>query len=283
MRHSCSCVELPAAVAVGAPYARSMATTPRRSPLRNAPLRQAGASIQAEIDRLRDDVFMDRLVGLLIVFVMWSTALLQWLFPTPKPFLLGAMSILLVAAAVWVLPTMLRAIRKIKALRLGRDGERIVAEHLDTLAHDGMWVLHDLQGEGFNIDHVLVGPQGVFTVETKTFSKPGSGSARVHFDGSAIRVDGVSMDRDPLDQARAQTRWMKRTLEDLTGQRFPVRSVVVFPGWFVERSREAAGSVVWVLEPKELRGWIRREPQVLRPQDVALAQSRLKLLARQSG
>jgi hypothetical protein len=258
-----------------------MSNSSRRSPLRSTPLRQAGASIQAEIDRLRDDVLLDRFVGLLIVFVMWITALLQWLFPAPRGLHFGVMSVFLLGAAVWALPTMFRAIRHVKALRLGRDGERIVAEHLEGVAHDGMWILHDHQGEGFNIDHVLVGPQGVFTVETKTYSKPVSGDARVRFDGSGIRVDGVAMDRDPLVQACAQTRWMKRTLEDLTGQKFPVRSVVVLPGWFVERSREAAGSEVWVLEPKDMRGWLRREPHVLPPQDVALVQNRLKLLARQ--
>jgi hypothetical protein len=262
-------------------YSHSMAKPLRRSPLRTAPLRQAGASIQAEIDHLRDDVFMDRLVGLIIVFVMWAAALLQWLFPAPREIFFGAMSVLLVGAAVWALPTMIRVIKRVKALKLGRDGERIVAEHLESVAHDGFWVLHDLPGEGFNIDHVLVGTQGVFTIETKTFSKPALGDARVRFDGYSIRVDGVGMDRDPLVQARAQASWVKRALEDLTGERFPVRPVVVFPGWFVERSREAARSEVWVLEPKELPGWLRREPRMLPPQAVRLVQNRLRLLARQ--
>ena len=47
----------------------------RRSPLKAAPLRQAGASIQEEIDRLREDVFLDRLVSMLFAFVVWSMAL----------------------------------------------------------------------------------------------------------------------------------------------------------------------------------------------------------------
>jgi hypothetical protein len=262
-------------------YAHSMANPSRRSPLRIAPLRQAGGSIQAEIDHLRDDVFMDRLAGLVIVIAMWGVGLLQWLLPTRPGFFFGVTSLMLVGTAIWALPTMIRVVRRVKSLKLGRDGERIVAEHLEGVAHDGFWVLHDLPGEGFNLDHVLVGTQGVFTIETKTFSKPESGNARVRFDGSTIRVDGVAMDRDPLVQARAQASWMRRTLEDLTGKWFPVRPVVVFPGWFVERSREAAGSEVWVLEPKELKGWLRREPSLLPLQDVHLIQNRLRLLARQ--
>lgn len=55
--------------------------------------------------------------------------------------------------------------------RLGYLGERAVGHHLNRLAADGYRVYHDLQFEGFNIDHVLVGPSGVYSVETKTFKK----------------------------------------------------------------------------------------------------------------
>ncbi|MFN2323007.1 MAG: hypothetical protein ABR510_08650 [Trueperaceae bacterium] len=34
------------------------------------------------------------------------------------------------------------------------------------------------------------------------------------------------------------------------------------------------------LEPKELRGWLAREPHMIPPKDVALIHSRLKLVAR---
>jgi hypothetical protein len=263
-------------------YPRSMPKPSRRSPLRSAPLRQAGASVQADINRLVD-VVLNRLLGLVIVFAMWGMALVHWWFPIAPGVHLGLLTLALVGTAAWALPTVVRALRLLRALRLGRDGERIVADHLSDVAHDGLWVVHDLLGEGFNLDHVLVGTQGVFAIETKTFSKPASGDVRVRFDGTTIRVDGITLDRDPLVQARAQAGWMQRTLLDLTGQRYPVRPVVVFPGWFVERSRESVGSEVWVLEPKELRGWLRREPHMLPPHAVQLVHSRLKLLSRQAG
>jgi len=61
----------------------------------------------------------------------------------------------------------------------------------------------DVVGDGFNVDHVLIGPAGVFTVETKTHSKP-RGDARVVFDGEAIQVAGMEPDRDPVVQARGR-------------------------------------------------------------------------------
>jgi hypothetical protein len=252
----------------------------RRSPLKAAPLRQAGASIQEEIDRLREDVFLDRLVAMLFAFVVWSMALVLWLIPSPPGLFFAMTSVLFVGVIAWALPPMLRAKRQIGHLRLGLAGERAVGEYLELIAHDGFWVVHDLRGDKFNVDHVIVGTQGVFTIETKTLSKPTVGDARVRFDGEAIRVDSHTLDRDPLVQARAQATWVRRTLEELTGQVYPVRPIVVFPGWYVERMSGAANGGVWVLEPKELRGWLSREPHMLPRHAVDLIRNRLKLVAR---
>ncbi len=233
-----------------------------------------------EIERLRDDVFIDRLLLLTLAGVLWGFSLVFWLFPAPPVVVFGAASLILAGVAVWALPQMAAAKRKIGHLRLGLAGEQAVAEYLEIVAHDGFWVVHDLRGEGFNVDHVIVGTQGVFTIETKTFSKLAGSAARVHYDGATIRVDGQVLDRDPVIQARAQASWLKRTLVELTGQSYPVRPVVVFPGWFVERADGGAHSDVWVLEPKELRGWLSREPHMLPRHAVDLIRSRLKLVAR---
>jgi hypothetical protein len=252
----------------------------RRSPLKAAPLRQAGASIQEEIDRLREDVFLDRLVAMLFAFVVWSMALVLWLIPSPRDLFFVMASVVFVGVIAWALPPMLRAKRQIGHLRQGLAGERAVAECLDVVAHDGFWVIHDLRGDGFNVDHVIVGTQGVFTIETKTLSKPTVGDTRVRFDGVAVNVDSHTLDRDPLVQARARATWVRRTLEELTGQAYPVRPIVVFPGWYVERAPAASKANVWVLEPKELRGWLSREPHMLPRHAVDLIRNRLKLVAR---
>ena len=171
------------------------------------------------------------------------------------------------------------AYHQVNRLRLGFDGERTVAEHLELLQLDGWRVVHDLRGEGFNVDPVIVGPHGVFTVETKPLRKPvADRNARVRFDGVSLTVDSHRFDRDPLAQARAQADWVSRRLEQLTMRRFPVRPVVVFPGWFVEHAK-GMKSEVWVLEPKALRGWLKHEPQRLAAADVALVRDRLVSLA----
>ena len=56
-----------------------------------------------------------------------------------------------------------------RAWRVGERGERVVGEELEKLASKGWTVVHDVPvGErGANIDHVVVGPGGVFTVNSK--------------------------------------------------------------------------------------------------------------------
>jgi hypothetical protein len=75
-------------------------------------------------------------------------------------------------------------VKQIKRLKLGRDGERAVAEQLDVLKRQGAIIFHDLIGDGFNLDHVVLSSQGVFVVETKTRTKPIKGSPTVTFDGN---------------------------------------------------------------------------------------------------
>jgi hypothetical protein len=147
------------------------------------------------------------------------------------------------------------------------------------LRAQGYHVLHDVLGEGFNIDHVLIGPAGVITVETKTWSKPRRGDAKITFDGERLVVQGHAPDRDPVAQARAQASWLRRVLVESTGRDLPVRAVIVFPGWFVERTAGGPRDV-WVLEPKALPAFLAKEPDQLRSEDVNLASFHLSRFVR---
>ncbi|MBE0548059.1 MAG: NERD domain-containing protein [Rubrivivax sp.] len=117
-----------------------------------------------------------------------------------------------------------------RALRQGAEGERAVGQFLDRLRGDGYQVFHDVLGEGFNVDHVVIGSAGVFTVETKTWSKPVRGDARISYDGERLIAGSREPDRDPLLQAKAQARWLAALLAESTGRRLTVQPVVVFPG-----------------------------------------------------
>ena len=248
----------------------------KRSPLKDRPLRNPGQSLDEEIG----DVSYDYIVWpTLFATFLVILAALEWfrylrpLNPSPAIYTLGA-----VAGFAFAVYRISKARPRLRALKLGRDGEKAVGQFLEKLRERGYRVFHDVIGTGFNVDHVLIGPAGVFTVETKTHSKP-SGETGVVFDGETIRVDGFEPDRDPVVQARAQASWLRELLSESTGRKFEVRSVIVYPGWWVHE-RSAKENTVWVLEPKRLPTFLDHEPRRLSEEDVHLASFHLSRYVR---
>ena len=112
--------------------------------------------------------------------MQWTQYLLK---SPPTPLLMTVM-----AAFAWALfiYKASRVKKKARGLKLGRDGERAVAECLDTLREDGYRLLHDVVGGSFNLDHVLIGPAGrVYRrdqngQQTKQGRRAGTGRGRDH-------------------------------------------------------------------------------------------------------
>ncbi len=231
-------------------------------------MRLPGQSIVAEARRLWDDNTAPWLIVALF-FVLFAAfewfAFLRGMPRNPVVFTVAAGLVTVIAG--WKLA---RAIPRMRQLRLGLEGEQAVGQFLEgQLGIRGYRVFHDIVGPDFNIDHVLIGPTGIYTVETKTLSKPVAGDARISFDGSSLMVAGRPLDRDPIRQAHAQAAWLRRLLQESTGRTHIVFPTVLFPGWFVE---QAPGSLdrLWVLEPKALPAFLdRREPR-LPAEDVHL-------------
>lgn len=128
-------------------------------------------------------------------------------------------------------------------LYLGFLGERAVGEELNKLMFDRYHVFHDFPGgDDWNIDHVIVGPSGVFAVETKAYRKrkgAGPDFHKVVFDGKTLRFPcrgGKSrVDTKPLDQARRNSKSLSVFLSKSTGEPTHVEPILTFPGWFVDR------------------------------------------------
>jgi hypothetical protein len=240
----------------------------KKSPLKNKPLRVPGQSVD---ERLMDLLYDKLLLPALIVFMLVMFAGWEWwryYFPVkPMP---GPMTFAVAVALVYAVFRFWRAIPEIKALKQGRDGERAVGQYLERPRGKGYQVLHDVMGDGFNIDHVVIGPAGVFTIETKTFSKPLKGEPKVEFKGDALLVDGFELDRNPIIQAKAQASWLRELLTESCGRKFAVRPVILFPGWYVEQGKGTTREV-WVLNPKALPEFLDHERKVLEESDVALA------------
>lgn len=131
------------------------------------------------------------------------------------------------------------------------------------------WLINLLGGDSFNLDHVVLSSGGVFVIETKTYTKPIKGSPSVTFDRRTLLVNGFESERSPVNQVQGNARWLGDILHASTGKEFPVRPVVLFPGWFVEPFPK--GSSVWVLNPQALPSFIEHEPIRIKESDLHMA------------
>jgi hypothetical protein len=93
-----------------------------------------------------------------------------------------------------------RPSEQVTAWRRGAQGERRTARLLDRLNRDGFVVFHDLAVPGntsANVDHLAIGPSGVFVIDSKQWT----GHVRQGADGL------VWHNHAPLDRTLATARW----------------------------------------------------------------------------
>lgn len=239
-----------------------------RSPLKDRPLRLPGQSVEEQRRKLIEDRFETPAIAAVLLSAMSGMEWWRSLSELPYyPKLYTVLALLALSFTAWRL---FRLRPQLKALRQAAEGEKAVGQFLEDLRAQGYKVFHDIIGDGFNLDHVVVGSAGVFVVETKTWSKPRRGEARIAFDGARLKVGDRQPDDRVVIQARAQAAWLRELLHATTGMVFDVRSVVLFPGWFIE---QAPGSKreIWVLNPKALPKFLEHEEAVLSDSDVTLA------------
>ncbi|MCU0588842.1 MAG: NERD domain-containing protein [Syntrophobacteraceae bacterium] len=240
--------------------------TPKKSPLKARPLRNAGQSLDEKIHT----IISEEVGSYAAAFAIASFAILyEWMrwyskFP-PHPVVI---TLAMGPIALYALARILLYRRRLKILRQARDGEKAVGQYLETLREKGYRVFHDVIGNGFNIDHVIIGAAGVFTIETKTISKPERGSCEIVYDGEKVAVNGFTPDRDPIVQAKAEAGWLREFIQDSAGRAVKVRPVVLYPGWYI--SRQPKGAEVWVLNPRNLPAFLDHERTVLASEDVKL-------------
>ena len=85
-------------------------------------------------------------------------------------------------------------VKRAKDAQRGAEAEEKVALRLDDLP-DGYHVFHDIDFDGYNIDHVVAGPGGIFLVETK------SHAGKVTAKGDVLLLNGSPPAKDFLKQA----------------------------------------------------------------------------------
>lgn len=164
---------------------------------------------------------------------------------------------------------------KLTKLRLGHTAEIATANELIGLQALGYQIFHDIQAGGFNIDHLAIGKNGVFAIETKGRHKRHKDHTQPNQNGGKGYQLFYKDDRlhfpswtetKPLEQATRQAKWVSQWLSKATGQPVFASPVLVFPGWFVTNQTKPPFPII---SHKFLVGTIpKQQTQTLNQQQV---------------
>ena len=237
---------------------RSRIARRERPPQKKKLLRPPGYSLQCRIDefteKLNDSVLQavaaGSVLGLLgsAIFPIVEGLVLQrftfgQIWKPPSSYVLMSLGALTVSATAWMIASIAHATRMHRDLRncrFGLRGEQAVAEALadPTIVAAGYTTFHDVPGDGtWNIDHVVVGPSGVFVLETKTRSRRAANrdqpEHKVGYDGQNLRFPWGE-DRKAVKQVEQNTKWVRRFVNAFAPEDITFQPVIVVPGWFVE-------------------------------------------------
>jgi hypothetical protein len=141
-----------------------------------------------------------------------------------------------------------------RAWRQGARGEKLVADQLRRLPK--AWrVFHDISidGAGHNVDHLVVGPGGVFSLNTKNLS----GSVWVA--ERAVRVNYKPTDY--LSKANWEGKQVSRRLSAAAGVPVRARPVIVV---IADRlTVKAQPATVTVVGRRRITAWLQTQPSRL--------------------
>ncbi|MBG0819122.1 nuclease-related domain-containing protein [Planomonospora sp. ID82291] len=190
--------------------------------------------------------------------------LLALLLAVPVGLLLDWRAGLAVALAVVLVDAVRhwRTHEAVRTWRRGALGERRTARRLQLLASLGYAVLHDraLPRGRANVDHLVIGPAGVFLIDSKQWRRPRTGGRRER-----------TVTPDDARSLLYETQIVARTLSTAYGARVDVTPVLAIHGAHVPR-RGLSVSGAYVLRPSLLSTWVLQQGQRLDSRAVARLQ-----------
>ncbi|UHQ20671.1 NERD domain-containing protein [Lysobacter sp. KIS68-7] len=198
----------------------------RRSPLEGKAIFGAGEQLRKRIEDHTDNL-------------QSALVLLFWLGPYFLAFFGGAVAYIIRHG------TLRRRARE------GLKAELFTAQELNRLVASGCSVLHDVPAEGFNLDHVVIGPRAVYMVETKSVRKPAKStndSHKLKFDGESLRFPHC-VSKAPLEQASRQAQWLRNYLQKTLNTAVPVEPALALPGWWIDITGRNTRENVRVFNP----------------------------------
>jgi hypothetical protein len=151
-----------------------------------------------------------------------------------------------------------------RAYRVGADGEEATGRQLAHLP-PGWHALHSVPvgSHGSDIDHVVIGPGGVFTINTKNHP-----NSSVWVAGDTFLVNGVR--QSYIRNSRFEARRTERLLSDRTGTAVPTTGIIAVVGADkgFKVKEQPRGGAVHVVARRLLNRWLTDHPTRLEAGEI---------------
>ncbi len=232
-------------------YFKKRWVSKRANPLTADLLRPAGHTLQKQINDLQIDLFSQLFVTPLLMMMMALFMMLQsyLLHQKISGVVMSFVGVMLLGLFIHGMTKSYKMMKRLQHLKLGYFCELAVGQELEQIVRPQQSpyrVYHDIPFDGFNIDHLIISPNGVFVIETKGRSKPindGTKQFKVRVENDALHFPH-HVETEPLLQVRRNITSVRNWLNSATGTEVPVGGILVLPGWFVDLRQKATAPYV---------------------------------------
>lgn len=181
---------------------------------------------------------------LIIIFILIDLLYLRYSFRNPANY--GWLFFLLFVFATWLKASEKKLNKELDNYEKGAKGEEKIDRILSELGKD-FYVIHDVVISKGNVDHIVVAPSGIYTIETK------SHHGRVTVNQDELLLNNKPLPKDFLSQAMAEALAVKEYLQKISLGKadYFVQPLLVFTNAFVEVRGKVRGVKVvpakWLL------------------------------------
>lgn len=217
-------------------------------------MHEAAQRFRDELDRLStsQSIYLSGTLAFAMLFVAAYVLQARQLFlgyPDWQLYLQLGFLFLAIAYSLYHLVNTIIARRQIKFLR---DANIAIGHQLRQISDGFSRVFHDVETSAGIVDHVVVGPNGVYSVNVVA-RRARSGDC-VRLQGNVLQFSNSGIEQSIVDIAASASRLEKESRQ-LLGHKVRVRSVIAVPGWEIGEQTNEQHLLVNERNIAMLRGW----------------------------
>ena len=139
-----------------------------------------------------------------------------------------------------------------REVRFLRDANVAIGHQLHRISSGNTRVYHDVATDAGIVDHVVVGPSGVYAINVVAYKARKAGHARL--DGNTLFFPGSDAGLSVANIAEKSAR-LEKEFRQLLDHKVRVRSVIATPGWDIGEQSSELHLLVNERNIAMLRGW----------------------------